>query len=148
MIPLSEYPRPQLARDSYQCLNGIWDYEIIGPSVNKSGEILVPYSPETTPSGVNHILQPSETLIYKKRVKWDTPFDSEKEKLILHFDSVDYIAEVFIDGEHVLTHRGGYLPFEVDVCKAEFDLSVKVTDPSDTQEQTRGKQKLKHGGIW
>ena len=148
MIPLSEYPRPQLARDSYQCLNGIWDYEIISPSVNKSGKILVPYSPETTTSGVNHILQPSETLIYKKRVKWDSSFDSEKEKLILHFDSVDYISEVFIDGEHVLTHRGGYLPFEVDVCKAEFDLIVKVTDPSDTQEQTRGKQKLKHGGIW
>ena len=147
-IPLQEYPRPQLARDSYQCLNGIWDYEIIGPNVAKSGEIVVPYSPETSTSGVNHVLQPNETLIYKKRVKWDSSFDSNTEKLILHFDSVDYIAEVFIDGELIITHRGGYLPFEVDVCKADFELMVKVTDPSDTQEQTRGKQKLKHGGIW
>ena len=65
-IPLSEYPRPQLIRDSYQCLNGLWDYEIIGDGVNKSGKILVPYSPETPTSGVNHILQPNEKLIYNK----------------------------------------------------------------------------------
>lgn len=147
-IPLSEYPRPQLIRDSYQCLNGLWDYEIIGDGVNKSGKILVPYSPETPTSGVNHILQPNEKLIYNKGIKWDGDFDPSREKLILHFGAVDYIADIFIDGTKALTHRGGYLPFEVILDKAEFDLRVEVEDPSDTKEQTRGKQKLNHGGIW
>ena len=26
--PLPEYPRPQLVRDSYLCLNGLWDYAV------------------------------------------------------------------------------------------------------------------------
>lgn len=147
-IPLSEYPRPQLIRDSYQCLNGLWDYEIKCKDSTKSGKILVPYSPETKTSGVEHILMPNEKLIYSKRIRWDGAFDSSSEKLILHFGAVDYIADVFIDGEKVLTHRGGYLPFEILLDKPEFDLRVEVEDPSDTKEQTRGKQKLKHGGIW
>lgn len=148
MIPLSEYPRPQLVRDSYQCLNGLWDYRIEGSSFNKEGKILVPYSPETKTSGVDHILMPDELLIYNKKVEWEGSFDPECEKLILHFDGIDYISDIFIDGEKVLNHRGGYIPFEVEINKSSFDLRVEVTDPSDTQEQTRGKQKLEHGGIW
>ena len=27
-LPLSEYPRPQLKRSSFLCLNGEWDFEI------------------------------------------------------------------------------------------------------------------------
>ena len=146
-IPLCEYPRPQMVRDSYQCLNGLWDYEIKGKE-EKSGKIVVPYSPETATSTVEHILQPDEVLIYNKRIKWEFPFDSSKELLILHFDAIDYEAEIYIDGKKAMSHRGGYLPFELLLDKDEFDLRVEVKDPSDTKEQARGKQKLKHGGIW
>ena len=32
--PFSEYPRPQLKRESYLCLNGEWNFSIL----NKKGE--------------------------------------------------------------------------------------------------------------
>lgn len=60
-IPLSEYPRPQFIRDSYLCLNGIWEYAIRKedkiPDIF-DGEILVPYSPETKKSGVSKNVKP------------------------------------------------------------------------------------------
>ena len=68
-IPLSEYPRPQLVRKSYQSLNGIWEYKITeSESIPDEfdGEILVPYSPECPMSGVNKFVSPKDYLYYKK----------------------------------------------------------------------------------
>lgn len=47
--PWQEYPRPQLVRDSYFSLNGLWDYAITGDRMlptSFDGQILVPFSPE------------------------------------------------------------------------------------------------------
>jgi hypothetical protein len=151
MIPLPEYPRPQEKRDGgWLCLNGEWKYGITDTSnrMIKKGTILVPYSPEAALSGVNHILKPGETLFYERDVEWPYGFESGKEELILHFGAADYEAKVIIDGDDVLSHRGGYLPFSVRVYKPHFHLSVIVKDPTDEGEQERGKQKLRRGGIW
>ena len=51
--PLSEYPRPQLVRDNYVILNGLWDYAIVDSLIdtlqnfNYIGQIKVPFSVET-----------------------------------------------------------------------------------------------------
>ena len=75
--PLSEYPRPQFMRESYVCLNGAWDYKISEKPVIPSsfdGKILVPYSPETELSGINHLLKPNEYLFYKLEFELEENF--------------------------------------------------------------------------
>ena len=79
--PLSEYPRPQLKRDSYICLNGYWEYafrtiESI-PDVF-DGQILVPFSPEVEKSGVNKVITPKDYLFY--RLKYEIPKEFIKDK--------------------------------------------------------------------
>ena len=151
MIPFPEYPRPQLERkENWVVLNGLWDLKVLSKEnrVIKEGKILVPFSPESERSGFNHITGPDETLIYSTHISLPFSFDKEKERIFLHFGAVDYEAKVYIDGREVAEHRGGYLPFSMEIDKPIFDLEVRVTDPSDTKEQERGKQKIKRGGIW
>ena len=150
--PLSEYPRPQLYRSSYLSLNGYWDVKI-----TKSGDIpttfdekiLVPFSPESQQSGVNHILKPDEYLFYHLSFSLDKDFI--KDKVLLHFTAVDQIAEVYINNHFLGKHIGGFLPFSFDIkpyLEKENHLIVKVQDLTDTSYHSRGKQRLKHGGIW
>lgn len=150
---LTEYPRPQLRRDNYTILNGYWDYCITSsPDWPNSfeGKILVPFSPESILSGVNRCLMPEEYLWYQRRIS--IAHKSEGKRLILHFGAIDQSCEVFLNHNKVAEHIGGYLPFSVDVTEdtkeGENLLTVKVVDLSDTSYHSRGKQKLKSGGMF
>ena len=151
--PLSEYPRPQFKRDSYICLNGLWEYAIRGiesiPDVY-DGQILVPYSPEVEKSGVNKIVNPNDYLFY--RLKYEIPKDFIKDKVILHFGAVDQIAEVFINGKFAIKHVGGFLPFSLDIKPFLKDNNVeiilRVVDTTNSSYHSSGKQSLKPEGIW
>lgn len=152
-IPLNEYPRPQLVRDSYLSLNGVWEYAITKDmNLPKSwdGEILVPYSPECPMSGVNKFVSPKDYLFYKK--VFDLPKEIDNDKIILHFTAVDQIAEVFINGHYLGYNIGGFLPFEFDIKpyikEKDNVLLVRVKDFTDTSYHSRGKQRIKRGGIW
>ena len=117
-----EYPRPRLKRDSYVNLNGRWQYAIRqekwekeeSPSVSQyDGDIFVPFSPESLLSGVNHILQPEETLYYRK--KFSLPEDWKDNRVLLHFGAVDQECRVWCDGKYLGSHTGGYLPFTMEL---------------------------------
>ena len=153
--PLPEYPRPQMVRDSYICLNGKWDYAILNKKQTLKeyqGKIVVPFSPEAILSGVEKIVMPDDVLYYKRSFELPEGFYKDGERVLLHFGAVDYIATVAVNGKELTTHVGGYFPFNVDITDAlvagENELTVVVTDPSDTHWQSHGKQKIKRGGIF
>ena len=150
---LEEYPRPQLVRDSYINLNGMWDYKLISPKEQTelaSGQILVPFSPEAPLSGADFQLQPDQLLICERN--FTIEFPTKNSRCILHFGAVDQSAHVYVNGKSAGTHRGGYLPFSLDITsylqEADNNLTVVIQDPSDTTYHSTGKQKLKRGGMF
>lgn len=151
--PLNEYPRPQLKRDEWICLNGLWEYAITERSERPlafEGKILVPFSPESLLSGVNRRLLPGQTLWYRRGFSFG---DIDKGKrLILRFGAVDQSCVVYCGGKEAGRHEGGYWPFSLDITDligfGETEILLSVADDSDTGEEAYGKQKLHNGGIW
>ena len=150
--PLPEYPRPALRRDSFESLNGVWQYAITKSAKLPSqwdGDILVPYSPEAKASGVGRTLRPGEWLHYHRSF---APPAGEGGRVLLHFGAVDHACAVQVNGHLVGGHRGGYWPFTFDITEAlnadHNRLWVAVQDPTGAGVQARGKQTLRPGGMF
>ena len=82
-VPWDEYPRPQLKRDSFFCLNGPWRYAINGEEL---GEILVPYPPEAPLSGARAPM-PGDQMTYER--EFTLPEGFCRGRVLLHFGAVD-----------------------------------------------------------
>lgn len=147
----TEYPRPQMVRDSYYCLNGEWDYAICAKAEVSSyeGMIHVPFSPETALSGVERTVMPEDYLHYRKKLRLPDSFYEPGQRVLLHFGAVDQECEVFWNGIRLGEHRGGYLPFTFDVTAhllQENELRLTIRDFTEQSPHARGKQKLVRKG--
>ena len=143
-IPWNEYPRPQLRRDSFFCLNGRWRFAVNGED---RGEILVPYPPESKLSGAA-VPEIGDQLTYER--EFILPEGFRKDRVILHFGAVDQECTVYINDIELGSHVGGYLPFSFDVTeqlRERNTLRVIVFDPLDT-DLPYGKQRKDRGGMW
>lgn len=151
---LTEYPRPQMRRNSYLNLNGRWEYAITDSDElprRWDGTILVPFSPESALSGVGRSLQPGQTLWYRREVIVPQGFIPADGRLLLHFGAVDQEAAVYWNGRLLGRHMGGYNAFTLDATDAlgpRNSLVVRVHDDTDASFHSRGKQKTRRGGIW
>ena len=143
-IPWEEYPRPQLKRDSFFCLNGPWRFAING---NEVGDILVPYPPESKLAGVP-APERGDQLTYER--EFTLPEGFRKDRVLLHFGAVDQECTVYLNDIELGSHVGGYLPFSFDVTEQLQEtntLRVIAFDPLDT-DLPYGKQKVDRGGMW
>jgi len=144
--PQPEYPRPQLVRQDWTNLNGLWDYAIQPmerPQPESfAGKILVPFPVESTLSGVRKPVWKDERLWYRR--SFSAPTLPDNERLLLHFGAVDWEAKVFVNGQPVGEHRGGFDAFTLDITDTvkpgiENELVVAVFDATG-QGQPAGKQ--------
>ncbi len=150
--PWNCHPRPQMRRDSFLCLNGKWDFTVCADSAlpqQYDKEITVPFCPESLLSGLQTEIKPGSYLFYRR--SFSLPEGFLKKRLLLHIDGADQIADVFVNGQHLCTHTGGYEAFTVDITEAlqaENCIVVRVLDDLRSKALPYGKQTLQRGGMW
>jgi hypothetical protein len=150
---LPEYPRPQLVRSRWLNLNGEWQFEnaIEGetPPVGQNLEeaILVPFPIESALSG---IMRDQDRMWYRRT--FTIPTEWAGERVLLNFGAVDWEATVYVNGQPVGSHRGGYDAFSLDITDqlngGLNELIVNVHDPTNEANPPLGKQRLNGTGIW
>lgn len=153
-MPLKEYPRPQMIRENWVCLNGMYDFAITDEDVKwceeYKEEIRVPFAVESCLSGVCKRVDDDEIMWYRKKIVLPESFKGKRT--LLHFGAVDWECKVYINKKEVGGHLGGYCPFSIDITDAltdgENELVVRVYDPTDEGWQNRGKQASESHGFW
>ncbi len=166
-IPRAEHPNPQFERECWENLNGKWEFEIDKSVSQKerelykadklSGEIIVPFCPESILSGVGET-DFLNSVWYKRQINI-----TDKNNLIfLHIGACDYFTTVYINGKEIGTHKGGYTSFKFDITDCveigENTIVINAEDDNRKGLQPKGKQSSRyysHGcdytrttGIW
>ena len=152
------YPRPQLQRPQWMCLNGTWRFHLDKDGLLECPEeivewplrIRVPFPPESEASGIGD-------RGFHKVCWYQREFEAHRgsDRVILRFGAVDYSARVWVNGQLAVTHEGGHTPFWADITsmlRPDGIQTVTVRAEDDPHELTkpRGKQdwQLEPHSIW
>ncbi len=161
-IPRAEHPRPDFVRDTFLNLNGVWQFAFddedkgvregwMKPGTKLPLEILVPFAYQTKASGLGPTDEIHPVIWYRR--SFTVPAEMQGRRILIRFGAVDFECAVYVNGQQVGTHKGGYTPFALDVTDAlvegENDLCLRVKDDPDCT-QPRGKQYWDRGlmGCW
>ena len=146
-----EHPRPDRLRENWMTLNGPWRFAFDEEKAGKREkwylqkdyplQIQVPFAYQSQLSGINS--QKHCDAVWYER-DFTIPEALRSLRRLLHFGAVDYKAEVWLDGQFLGSHEGGYTPFVFDITdltegKAQCRLTVRCEDRLDF-DQPRGKQ--------
>jgi len=150
-IPWNIYPRPQLKRDSFLCLNGEWAFGVKGEdgTLALDKKIIVPFAPESVLSKIDTVYPDGATLVYSK--KFTLPKGFNKGRVILNFGAVSQIARVYFNGNFIIEHKNGYTPFSAEVTPYLKDENIVTVECKRTLcdlVHPYGKQSLNRGGMW
>lgn len=143
------YPRPQMRRERYVNLNGLWDFAVGEGKFTR--KIQVPFCPESLLSGVHEHFPEGTTLTYRKKIR--LPEGYNRGRVLLHIGAVDQYAQVLVNGEFVGSHTGGYEAFCFDITdhlRQENEILIRCQDDLNDLAQPYGKQVKpeKRGGMW
>lgn len=156
-----EYPRPQFVRDNWTNLNGDWDFRFDDDDIGEAEgwyrnfafdrKIVVPFTYETKASGIGE--EAARKHVWYRR-SFEVAPEERDNRVILHFQGVDYAAKVWVNGEYAGSHQGGYAAFSFDVTpfvrfEGANELVVKADD-DESATQPRGKQRWREAnfGCW
>ncbi|WP_106211338.1 sugar-binding domain-containing protein [Kineococcus rhizosphaerae] len=154
-----------MVRRDWVNLNGTWEFEFDhGDSGLERGlrdrplnaTITVPFAPESELSGIGET-DFVAAVWYRREVT--IPAEWAGRRTLLHFGAVDHDATVWVDGEEVVRHRGGFTPFTADLGHRTGTVTVVVRARDDHRgPQARGKQSTRYDnyeclytrttGIW
>ena len=169
LIPRPEYPRPQMVRDNWLNLNGLWEFQAdpglsgeergLHRGGNFSRIINVPFCPECRLSGINQ-KDFLSCVWYRREFRFSE--DWKDKRVFLHFGAVDYETTVWINGEKMEIHQGGYTPFSLEITSflrreknlvvvRAFDDVRSNLQPSGKQSEQWESSRCRHArttGIW
>src|SRR5680860_1123182 len=158
-IPLPEHPRPDFEREDWVNLNGEWQFRFDSENVGvKQGwfekglrqtqNILVPFPWGSPLSGVE---DKADIAWYERAIK--VPSDWKHERVFLVIGASDWRTSVWLDGQKLGEHQGGYTPFEFELTPhlkpgqaARLVIRVDDTPHAFKLEGKQGYGEAK--GIW
>ena len=168
-IPKSEYPRPQMVRNTWRNLNGQWEFQFdhgrsgrdwgFQNTEHFNNTIVVPFCVESKLSGIEYKDFIGAVWYRRSFTLSDTDMAM---RTLLHFEAVNYFCELWVNGQRIGIHTDGYTPFSFDITHAVHagDNTITLYVENDVRNplQPRGKQSeiyQSHGcdytrcsGIW
>jgi hypothetical protein len=137
-IPLSEHPRPDFERNEWQNLNGHWDFEFDNADAGQtekwetgnkafSKKILVPF-PWGSP--LSEVKDDADIAWYSKKITINPAWKGKR--IFLNIGASDWLTTVYVDGQKIGEHQGGYTPFAFEINNPKFgkpqNLLIRVDD--------------------
>jgi beta-glucuronidase len=121
------YPQNNLYRQFIE-LSGFWEFRFDPENKGLNQEWTQGFEnsrPIAVPASWNDQFEDGRDYLGPAwyQVSFHLPWGYNQKRLFLRFNSVNYLAQVWLNGEMIGSHEGGHLPFE-------FDISEKI-HPAD-----------------